>query len=269
MEELIIIKIGGSVINEEEELNDFLDDFVALSGKKILVHGGGKIATEVGKLMGIEPRFYEGRRITDLETMRLVTMVYAGLVNKTIVSRLQSKKCNGIGLTGADGNLILSEKRKKDGIVDYGYVGDIKQINTHYLMDMLENETVPVIAPLTHDGKGNVLNTNADTIASELAVALSAYYDVVLNYCFEFGGVLKDMGNPASVIEKLGYLEYLDLRNGGIISEGMIPKMDNCYRAIQAGVKKICICNSKDLKSIINDKMPKGTLLYNDKSWEI
>lgn len=264
MEELIIVKIGGGVINEEQGLNDFLDEFVALTGKKILVHGGGKIATEVGKRMGIESKLHEGRRITDLDTMRLVTMVYAGLVNKTIVSKLQSKKCNGIGLTGADGNLILSEMRKKDGVIDYGYVGDIKKINTRYLKDMLENDMVPVIAPITHDGGGNVLNTNADTIASEVAVALSEHYDVVLNYCFELDGVLKDINDPVSVIEKLGYREYLDLRNNGVISKGMIPKMDNCYKAIQAGVKNICICNAKDLKSIINDKTPKGTLLYND-----
>lgn len=264
MEELIIVKVGGSVINEEQELNDFLDVFVSLKGKKVLVHGGGKIATEVGKLMGIESKFHEGRRITDLDTMRLVTMVYAGLVNKTIVSKLQSKTSNGVGLTGADGNLILSEMRKKDGVVDYGYVGDITQINTRYLMDMLENDMVPVIAPITHDGAGNVLNTNADTIASEVAIALSVHYEVVLNYCFELGGVLKDINDPASVIEKLGYLEYLDLHNGGVISAGMIPKMDNCYKAIQAGVKNIYICNAKDLKSIINDKKPKGTLLYND-----
>lgn len=260
-EEVNIVKIGGNVIDNEATLNAFLDDFAALEGRKLLVHGGGKVATELGEKMGIETKMVEGRRITDLESLKLAMMVYGGLVNKSVVAKLQAKGCNAIGLTGADGNLIEAEIRPvKD--IDYGYVGDIKKVNTSFLIELLDSDVVPVLAPLTHNKEGVMLNTNADTIAAEVAAALGKVYETQLSYCFELKGVLRDIDDKNSVIEEMAHSDYMELRNQGIISRGMIPKLDNCYNAINSGVGCIRICHAGDIKSIINNKAKKGTLLY-------
>ncbi|MEK6616351.1 MAG: acetylglutamate kinase [Bacteroidota bacterium] len=253
MKKLIVIKIGGNVIDDEKQLSSFLNDFSSISGNKILVHGGGKIATELGKQLGIEPKMIGGRRITDADTLRMVQMVYGGLINKNIVAQLQARNCNAIGLTGADGNSILSRKRIV-GKIDYGFVGDIVKINSNEISSLLKSGLSPVIAPLTHDGKGQMLNTNSDTIASAVASALSRLYEVNLIYCFEKSGVLKNINDENSVIEKLNSKEYEKLKRDGVISEGMIPKIDNAFDALKQGVRTGMICYAKDLKKAASNK---------------
>lgn len=244
MKQLTIIKIGGNVIDNENSLKKFISDFTMISGLKILVHGGGKIATQLSEKLGIEPRLIEGRRITDSETLKVVTMVYAGWINKTITATLNSKNCESIGLCGADLFLIPSEKRKKIKI-DYGFVGDIleNRINTKFLELMLDQNIVPVIAPLTADEQGQLLNTNADTIASALAVALSKAYDVKLIYGFEKDGVL----NGGNVISVLNPAVYQHLKKQKIITDGMVPKLENAFFSIRKGVKEVVIMNSHQL----------------------
>lgn len=254
-----IIKIGGNIVDNEEALNAFLTDFAAINENCILVHGGGKIATQVSKGLGIETQMINGRRVTDQETLKVVTMVYAGLVNKTIVSLLQSKGSNSIGLSGADANLIKSHKRINT-TTDYGFVGDVDEVNAPFLQDLVNKGLQPVIAPITHDQKGQLLNTNADTIASTVAVALSADNDVRLIYCFELPGVMKDINNPDSIIEEINVDYYHQLKSEGVIAAGMIPKMDNCFDAIAKGVKEVRICHAKDIKEVISSGS-KGTCL--------
>jgi len=252
MQQLIVVKIGGNIIDDEKQLNAFLESFVAIDGHKILVHGGGKIATEIGKKLGIEAKYVNGRRITDAATIDLVTMVYAGSINKKIVASLQALNCNAIGLTGADANLMPANKRPvKD--IDYGFVGDVKsgQINTKILKTFLENDLAPVFAPLTHDGGGSMLNTNADTIAQELAKSMAALMDVQLVYCFEKKGVLSDPSNDGSVINEMNEQLFFGLKGKGIISEGMIPKLENAFAAIGKGVKKVIIGHAADFDKLI------------------
>lgn len=253
MQQLNIIKIGGNVIDDEKQLKLFIADFSKIKGKKILVHGGGKIATETGKKLGIEAKMLDGRRITDADTLKVVIMVYAGLINKNIVAQLQAKKCNAIGLTGADGNLIPAKRRKvKD--IDYGFVGDIahRQLPIANYQLLIDNNFTPVFCALTHDGKGNLLNTNADTIASVLSVGLSKYYNVNLVYCFEKTGVLRDINNDGSLIENISSREYLKLKKENIISGGMIPKLDNSFDAISKGVKYVYICQAGNILKVFN-----------------
>ena len=260
MKKLFIIKIGGNVIDDENQLSSFLNDFSSMSGNKILVHGGGKIATEIMKQLGIEPKMIDGRRITDADTLKMVQMVYGGLINKNIVAQLQSKHCNAIGLTGADANLILATKRAVlslsgeggwDKYVDFGFVGDISKVNSEKLSTLLNSGFSPVIAPLTHDGKGQILNTNADTIASAISVAMAKTTEVNLIYCFEKPGVLKNVEDDNSVIEKINSSDYEKYKTEGIILKGMIPKLDNAFEAIKQGVKSVVICQAKDLQKII------------------
>ncbi|KAA5547781.1 acetylglutamate kinase [Adhaeribacter rhizoryzae] len=261
---LQVVKIGGNIIDDEAKLNSFLKDFAQLTGPKILVHGGGKIATEVSKGLGIEARLVDGRRITDAETLRVVTMVYGGLVNKNIVAKLQANNCNALGLTGADADIIPATKRPvKD--IDYGFVGDITEgtIPAKTLKLLLENNLTPVIAPLTHDGQGNLLNTNADTIASALAVALSGHFETRLTYCFEKKGVLTDINDDNSVIHQITNNQYTSLKNDGTIAQGMIPKLDNAFRAIAAGVTSVFICHADDVLPILEKKATAGTELVN------
>lgn len=261
MQKVYIIKIGGNVIDNEENLSRFLQDFTSLKENKILVHGGGKVATEVSKGLGVEAQMVDGRRITDAETLKIVTMVYGGLINKKIVSKFQAYGTNAIGLTGADANIISAQKRPlKDGI-DYGFVGDIDQVFPLPLTQLLSAGLTPVIAPLTHDGQGNLLNTNADTIASAIAVAMSVNFVVHLIYCFELKGVLQDINNKDSVISDISYPEYEILKANGVIAKGMIPKMDNSFEAIQSGVGSVTICHADDLVSIVNNRESKGTTL--------
>jgi len=261
MNSLNIIKIGGNVIDNSENLYNFLKDFKDLEGYKILVHGGGKIATQVSDSLGIESRLVEGRRITDVETLRVVTMVYGGLVNKNIVAQLQRFGTNAIGLTGADGNLIKAKKRPVKTI-DYGFVGDIYDgsVNTKGISDLLKADFTPVFCALTHDGEGQLLNTNADTIASALAVGMSGVFDTTLIYCFEKKGVLTDINDDESVIREIDPQRYEELKIQQIIHSGMLPKLDNAFTAIACGVKSVVIGRSDDLGNITLNK-PFGTRL--------
>lgn len=247
MERIFIIKIGGNVVDNSDVLNQFLSDFASLRQPRILIHGGGKIATRIGDTLGIKSQYVDGRRITDEPTRDLVTMVYGGLVNKQIVSRLQAMGCNAIGLTGADGNVIPAVKRPVKQI-DYGFVGDIRadQVNTSWLQALLGGGMVPVFAPLTH-AQGSMLNTNADTIASVLAVALSKYYSVRLIYCFEKKGVLRDVNDEHSVIHHMPRQLYEELLQGKALLDGILPKLENAYAAIQAGVEEVLIGEASDL----------------------
>ncbi|MDO9000336.1 MAG: acetylglutamate kinase [Bacteroidota bacterium] len=261
MQQLTIVKIGGNVIDDEKALAVFLEEFSVLKGKKILVHGGGKLANQLQEKLGIAINLIDGRRITDEETLKIVTMVYAGLINKNLVSKLQSLKCNTIGLSGADANCIQANKRNKDEI-DYGFVGDIEKVNASFISSCLENNLTPVFSAITHDGHGQLLNTNADTIASELAIALSNNYKVQLVYCFEKNGVLENIENENSLIKTISNVEYLNLKEKLIINKGMIPKMDNAFNALSKGVKFIQIGNSNKLLKLLIEENYEGTRLY-------
>lgn len=247
-EKLTIIKVGGKIVEEDATLQRLLDDFAAIKGHKVLVHGGGRSATKIAAQLGIQSQMINGRRVTDSETLKVVTMVYGGLVNKNIVAGLQARGVNALGLTGADMNVIQSIKRPV-GEVDYGFVGDVERVNASFLSDLIYKGVVPIMAPLTHDGKGNILNTNADTIAGETAKALSNLFDVTLIYCFEKKGVLRDENDDNSVIPVITYLEFQAYVEQGIIQGGMIPKLENSFNAINAGVSQIVITSSSAINS--------------------
>lgn len=248
MDKLTIVKVGGKIVEEEASLKKLLSDFKNISGHKILVHGGGRSATAMAERLGIETKMVDGRRITDKEMLDVVTMVYGGLVNKNIVAGLQGLGCNAVGFTGADMDIIRAIKRPvKD--IDYGYVGDVIDVNTKELAIMMEQGVSPVMAPLTHDGHGMLLNTNADTIASELATALSAHYKVVLIYCFEKDGVLSNPEDDSSVIYELNPELYSQYKADGTIGAGMLPKLDNAFKALHNGVFEVLITNAKNLTS--------------------
>jgi acetylglutamate kinase len=239
-EKLTIVKVGGAVVENDDQLDRLLKDFSAIDGRKILVHGGGRRATDIASKLGIESKMINGRRITDEEMLTVVTMVYGGLVNKNVVAQLQANGVNALGLTGADMNAILSHKRiVKD--IDYGYAGDIDKVNGKQLSNLIEHEIVPVMAPLTHDGKGLILNTNADTIAAEVAKALAEFYDVTLIYSFEKPGVMRNPDDDSSMIPVITADDYAQYKADGTISGGMIPKLDNAFGAIQTGVKQVII----------------------------
>lgn len=260
MNKLYVTKIGGNVLDDDEALNRFLKDFASIQAPKILIHGGGAIATKLGNKLGIESKYVNGRRITDRETLDLVTMVYGGLVNKQIVAHLQQWGCNALGVTGADGNMIKAVKRPvKD--IDFGYVGDITpdSVNSTLLYFLLKQNVVPVFAPLTY-ADGMMLNTNADTIASVLAVSLSKHFDVRLIFCFEKRGVLRDVNDENSVIRNLNEAEYQRLLSAGAFHDGILPKLENAYSAIHAGVKEVLIGQATDL--IRNTRVDtEGTLI--------
>jgi acetylglutamate kinase len=240
MEKLTIVKVGGKIVEEADSLQQLLQDFAHIKGHKVLVHGGGRSATTIASRLGIESKMVDGRRITDTAMLQVVTMVYGGLVNKQIVAGLQALGINAMGLTGADLNYMRSEKRPVKE-VDYGYVGDVKEVDAHILADLIGKNIVPVLAPLTHDKAGNMLNTNADTIAGEAAKALSKYFDVKLMYCFEKKGVLKDGKDEDSVIATLTPALFEEYVQSGIIQGGMIPKLENAFDALKAGVKQVVI----------------------------
>ena len=240
MEKLTLIKVGGKIVEEEATLHALLDRFADLPGHKVLVHGGGRSATQLATRLGIESRMVEGRRITDAETLNVVTMVYGGLVNKRIVANLQARGLNALGLTGADMDVIRSMKRPVKE-VDYGFVGDVKQVNADLLADLIAKGVVPVMAPLTHDGQGHLLNTNADTIAGETAKALARHFEVTLVYCFEKRGVLRSENDDNSVIPTIDRPSFQQLVSEGIIQGGMIPKVENSLQAVEAGVKAVII----------------------------
>lgn len=248
MSQLWIIKIGGNIIDDPEKLGRFMERFSQLRGKKILVHGGGKIATRMAADLGIEARMVEGRRITDDAMLRVVTMVYAGLTNKQIVAGLQAHGCNALGLSGADGNTITAVKRPV-GAVDYGFVGDIRpdSVDADAISTLLESGFIPVFSAITHDRKGLLLNTNADTIASALAVAMAGKYQTSLVYCFEKRGVLRDVQDEDSIIPEIRASAFEGLKASGIIADGMIPKLHNAFEAIAKGVSEVCIGHADEL----------------------
>ncbi len=240
MNKLTLVKVGGKIVEDSETLKQLLSDFSKIEGHKVLVHGGGRSATAIAAKLGIESQMVNGRRITDEETLKVVTMVYGGLVNKQIVAGLQSIGVNALGLTGADLNYMRSEKRPvKD--VDYGFVGDVKEVNADILADLIARGVVPVLAPLTHDNAGNMLNTNADTIAGEAAKALAKHFEVTLMFCFEKKGVLMSESDDESVIPEITPALFEKYVADGIISGGMIPKLENSFEAINAGVKEVVI----------------------------
>lgn len=242
---LTIVKVGGAVVEDESQLRQLLDDFKAIDGPKILVHGGGRRATTIAGKLGLETKMVDGRRITDVEMLEVVTMVYGGLVNKHVVASLQALGINSIGLTGADGNVILAHRRPLKEGVDYGFVGDVDKVDAAKIAHFIDAGLVPVIAPLTHDGRGNMLNTNADTIASETAKAMAQHYDVTLVYAFEKPGVLSNPDDDNSVISQIHRDDYFRLKTDGTISGGMLPKIENALRAIDAGVKRVVITSAK------------------------
>jgi acetylglutamate kinase len=240
-EKLTIVKVGGAVVEDEAQLSQLLKDFSAIEGKKVLVHGGGRKATKVAEALGIESKMVGGRRITDADMLSVVTMVYGGLVNKNLVARLQANGVNALGLTGADMDVIRSHKRPiKDGI-DFGFVGDVDKANGQMLSKLIEEGITPVMAPLTHDGQGNILNTNADTIASETAKALAPYYDVTLIFSFEKKGVLRNPDDDDSVIPVITRADFIKYKVDGTISGGMLPKIENALGAIDSGVSRVII----------------------------
>ena len=237
---ITVIKVGGKIVEEEASLTALLDRFAAIDGRKVLIHGGGRSATRIAGLLGIESRMVDGRRITDSETLKVVTMVYGGLVNKNIVAGLQARGVNALGLTGADCNIIKAHKRPVKTI-DYGFVGDVECADGDMLSRLIEQGITPIIAPLTHDGKGTMLNTNADTMAAETAKALATVYDTTLIYCFELPGVMRDPEDADSLIATITGESYRALLAEGIISGGMIPKMENAFNAINNGVSRVII----------------------------
>ena len=247
-EKLTLIKVGGKIVEEEATLQALLSDFAAIEGRKVLVHGGGRSATKLAARLGIESQMVNGRRITDAETLKIVTMVYGGLVNKNIVARLQACGVNALGLTGADMDVIRSVKRPvKD--VDYGFVGDVERVDATLLGDLIAKEVVPVMAPLTHDGCGNMLNTNADTIAGETAKALAQLFDVTLVYCFEKRGVLRDENDDNSVIPQITRADFEQLVADGVVQGGMIPKLENAFEALRAGVSQVIITQASAINT--------------------
>ncbi len=282
LQSLYIIKIGGNIIDDEQKLMNFIKQFAAIQSplqgtraKKILIHGGGKLATKLAEDLNIPQQVIEGRRVTNADTLKVVTMVYAGYINKNIVAQLQANNCNAIGLTGVDGNIITAHKRISNnsplgdggttsllGDVGYGFAGDIDSINTDLLQLLLQQNMTIVLAPITHDNKGQLLNTNADTIAQEIAKALCSFYDVHLIYTFEKAGVLTNAEDETSVIKRLTVSEYKKLREKQTIFAGMIPKLDNAFSALSTGVKKVVIGKAENLSDLINGSS--GTIIIHE-----
>lgn len=270
MSSLHVIKIGGNIIDDPAKLESFLKDFSDLEVDKILIHGGGKIATKLAEDLGIKSELVEGRRITDAESLKVVTMVYAGLINKNIVASLQSKNCNAIGLAGADGNIIRAKKRplktqSDRSPIDYGFVGDLDEnsVDADAIHKLLAAGFVPVFSAITHDGNGQLLNTNADTIASVIAVSMSGIYTTSLVYCFEKSGVLRDVDDESSVIKTIDPQQYKELKKEGVIHSGMIPKLDNAFEAISKGLSEVCIGKADALPELKDKTF--GTRLKSEK----
>ncbi len=259
-EKVYIVKIGGNIIDDESRLNQFLKDFSLIKGKKILIHGGGKLTTQLAEKLEIPQQMVDGRRITDSETLKIATMVYAGYCNKNIVAQLQAENINAIGLSGADANVIQSTKRNHPTI-DYGFVGDvsISSINNQFITTLLDNELVPVFCAITHDTKGQLLNTNADTIAQMVASSLANKYNISLYYCFEKKGVLTDINNEDSLILEIDTADFEDLKQKEIIHSGMLPKLENAFTSIDSGVKEVVIIKENNLKKYIAKENAEAT----------
>ncbi|MBN2614136.1 MAG: acetylglutamate kinase [Bacteroidales bacterium] len=248
MKKLKIVKIGGTILDSESDLDHVLDNFSAMNGPKILVHGGGKLASELSRKLGIIPQMHQGRRITSEEDLRIVTMVYAGWINKNLVVQLQHRGCQAVGLSGADANTIVSEKRPVKE-TDYGWVGDVKKVNSQWISMLMEQGLAPVFSAITHDGSGHLLNTNADTIASELGAGLSSIYQTELIYIFEKKGVLSNINNDESVLEKLNWKGFEEGKNKGQFLNGMLPKLHNGFEALKRNVHSVKIGNPAVLTS--------------------
>ncbi|MCX6207499.1 MAG: acetylglutamate kinase [Bacteroidetes bacterium] len=263
-EALFVVKIGGNIIDNAEKLENFLQQFSTIKGKKILVHGGGKLATQLAKDLGIEQEMVEGRRITDAATLKIVTMVYAGYINKNIVAQLQANGNNAIGFTGADANLIKAHKRLASASkgIDYGFVGDVDEVNTAAIKPLLEQDITIVVAPITHDGNGQLLNTNADTIAQSIATAMGNQYHVSLLYCFEKSGVLLDANDDESVIPTIDQAYFKKLKEEQLIFAGMIPKLENAFTALEKGVEKVIIGKAESILDLVQAKA--GTTIQNN-----
>lgn len=244
MDKLQVVKVGGNVIENRKSLNNFLVDFTKIRGAKILVHGGGKEATQMAHKLNIPVQIIEGRRVTDSANLEIISMLYAGKLNKTIVALLQAYKCDSLGLTGADGNSVIAKKRSSKPI-DFGFVGDVVSVNSALFNLLLNQKITPVCCAVTHDKNGQLLNTNADTIAAEIASSMSVYFEVTLSYCFEKKGVLKKLMDEDSIIPSINSNQYEYLKKEGIINEGMLPKIKNCFEALKKGVTKVRIGNSK------------------------
>ncbi len=253
---LTLVKVGGAIVENADSLSSLLDKFASIEGHKVLVHGGGRSATRIAERLGLPQQMVAGRRVTDADTLRVVTMVYAGLVNKNIVAQLQARGINALGLTGADMNVISSHRRPPKQVrmddgstqtVDYGFVGDIDQVNADLLAELIAKGVVPVMCPIGHDTQGNLLNTNADTIAAEVAKALARNFEVTLVYCFEKRGVLRDADDDDSVISCITQAEFPVLVEQGIVSGGMLPKLENAFDAIRAGVQEVVITRADAL----------------------
>lgn len=249
MHNLTIIKVGGKIVEEKKSLNQLLESLKNLDGYKLLVHGGGRNATKLSEKLGIETKMFNGRRITDLQTLDIAVMVYAGLVNKNIVASLQSKNINAIGLCGADMKIILSEKRPIVNGVDFGYVGDVKKVDGENLSTLINSGVLPVLAPITFDENGQLLNTNADTIASSVAIELAKYFNVRLIYCFEKKGVLENENDENSVIPLINNEIFNELKNKGAVSGGMIPKLENALLTVSKGVDSVVITSADNLQA--------------------
>ena len=261
MQQLTIVKIGGNIIDNESALKDFLNKFHSVIGHRILIHGGGKLATNLQQQLGIPVNMLDGRRITDAETLKIVTMVYAGLINKNITTALQALGCNALGLCGADANTVLAKKRESS--IDYGFAGDIVSVNSDFIKTLLANNMVPVFSAITHNGQGQLLNTNADTLASELAIAMTSAYKVGLVYCFEKSGVLENAEDETTVVKKINRNEYLDLKLQNKINKGMLPKMEAAFNAIDKGVNIVQIGKAENLLQLIDIENYEGTRLCN------
>lgn len=257
MEKLTIIKVGGKIVEEQASLDQLLDDFAQIPGHKMLVHGGGRSATRIATQLGIETKMVDGRRITDSDMLNVVTMVYGGLVNKNIVANLQARHINALGLTGADMNVIESHKRQPNPI-DFGYVGDVDRVDGQRLSQLIDSGIVPVMAPLTHNRQGELLNTNADTIASEVAKAMTPYYNVTLMFCFEKAGVLQDENDESTVIPHINAADFKRLVDNGTIQGGMIPKIQNALDAVKAEVKEVIITKATAIDG------NRGTIITNN-----
>lgn len=251
MDKLQIVKIGGNVIKDQKALKVFLADFSEIKVAKILVHGGGKEATQMAEKLGVPVQLIEGRRITNLPNLEIISMLYAGKLNKTIVAQLQAFDCNALGLSGADGNSITAKKRSPEPI-DFGFVGDVTAVNKVLFNTLLTQNITPVCCAITHDKKGQLLNTNADTIASEIAIAMSSHFEVTLSYCFEKKGVLMDEEDENSVIPTLTSEKYKTLKKKKKIHSGMLPKIHNCFEALKKGVTQVCIGNPKMITGKVN-----------------
>ena len=261
MEKLTVIKIGGKVIDDPALLLSFFESFVAIRNRKILVHGGGKQIDRISQQLGIAVNMIEGRRITDSDSLEVVQMVLAGMLNKNIVSKLQALGCNATGMTGADGNSILAVKRPEKNGVDFGWVGDIKKVNASIVHDLLNLNLVPVFASLTHNGAGQMLNTNADTVAAEMAVSMSALYDVDLVYCFDMPGVLRDIEDPESVIRKIQPDDFEKLKSSGTISTGMLPKIENALSTLHRNITRVILIKATNLEEYVRGNITNGTII--------